>query len=271
LGINRLSLGVQSVDDDTLKWMNRHHTFEDSIRAIDIISHHSINNISVDLIYGTPNLTDEKWLETLTLFSSIEIVKHISAYALTVEPKTVLAKKIKLNPDLMIKDENVERHFIILTEWAKDNQFIHYEVSNLSKLNYQAIHNSNYWNGTAYEGYGPSAHSFDGRHIRAWNVSHNQQYIKSIEEGVIPSQNEFLTKDEHYNEFVMTQLRLIHGINIQLFNSLFDTSYLEYLFDEIKNYTLQKFLNILETNISIKREHRFLSDGIASSLMKVSG
>lgn len=201
LGVNRLSMGVQSFCDEHLKIFNRRHDSEQAVRAVEIARQAGIENISIDLIYGMPFLTIEQWRENLK--RAVELhVEHISAYHLTIEEKTVLGKR-GLKP---VADEVSQQHYKILCKTLSEAGFEHYEISNFAKPNRRAIHNSAYWNGTHYLGLGPSAHSYNGK-IRHWNVASNLKYLAGD-----VGESEILTADDIYNERILTSLRTSDGM-----------------------------------------------------------
>lgn len=261
--INRLSIGVQSFFEDDLKLMNRAHNAAEAKKCLDIATQY-FDNISIDLIYGMPNMGHEKWLQNIETALSYNI-PHISSYALTVEPKTALYSFIKKGIILQPDDEMASAQFHLLVDKLEENDFIHYELSNFGKENYFSKNNSSYWLGKKYMGIGPSAHSYDGI-SRSWNVSNNAIYLKSLAENKLPSETEKLTKTDRYNEYVMTGLRTIWGISLDRIETEFGKPYLEYLNQQaskyIEDHLLFKDDNILRTTKSGK----FLSDGIASDL-----
>ena len=261
--VNRLSIGIQSFFEDDLMMMNRAHNVEEAKKCLAIATHY-FDNISIDLIYGVPEMSNEKWLQNIETALSFG-VPHISSYALTVEPKTALhsfiQKGIIPSPD----DEVAQEHFQILVDKLSENGFIHYELSNFGKENYFSKNNSSYWLGKKYIGIGPSAHSYDGKN-RGWNVSNNSLYIKSIQENKLPIEIETLTKTDRYNEYIMTGLRTIWGVSLERIEQEFGITYLDYLNQQAAKFIEDHLLfvddNILRTN----KKGKILSDGIASDL-----
>ncbi|HZI68433.1 MAG TPA: radical SAM family heme chaperone HemW, partial [Hanamia sp.] len=221
-GINRLSIGIQSFVERDLKWMNRAHNAEQALRSIDLARQAGFNNFSIDLIFGTPGLSDEEWEKNIQTVIDLQ-VPHISSYALTVEPKTALQKMIELKKKENINDEAQARQFMILVQMLKDAGYEHYEISNFAKPGFRSRHNSSYWQGEKYIGIGPSAHSFDGE-ARSWNVANNHAYTKSIAENKIPSELEVLTPSQKLNEYVMTSLRTAEGMDLDLIASTFSNA-----------------------------------------------
>jgi oxygen-independent coproporphyrinogen-3 oxidase len=261
--INRLSIGIQSFFEEDLQLMNRAHNSAEAKKCLEEATKY-FDNISLDLIYGIPEMTNEKWKQNIETALSFGI-PHISSYALTVEPKTALNKLIQTGKIAAPKDEVAQEHFAILVETLEANDFIHYELSNFGKQNYFSKNNSAYWLGKKYIGIGPSAHSYDGI-SRSWNVSNNSLYLKSIQEDKLPNEIEILSITDRYNEYVMTGLRTIWGVSLNRIKTEFGIIYLEYL-----NKQSQKFLNddlvFIENNIlKPTPKGKFLTDGIASDL-----
>jgi oxygen-independent coproporphyrinogen-3 oxidase len=205
IGINRLSIGIQSFFEDDLKMMNRAHNSTEAMKCLEEATQY-FDNISIDLIYGIPGMSNEKWIQNIETALSYK-VPHISSYALTVEPKTALHSFIQKQLIPQPDEEVAQEHFQILVEKLTENDFIHYELSNFGKENYFSKNNSSYWLGEKYIGIGPSAHSYDGQK-RGWNVSNNSVYIKSIFENKLPMETEILSKTDRYNEYIMTGLTL---------------------------------------------------------------
>ena len=261
--INRLSIGIQSFFEEDLQLMNRAHNSAEAKKCLEEATKY-FDNISLDLIYGIPGMSNEKWKQNIVTALSFGI-PHISSYALTVEPKTALNKLIQTGKIAAPKDEVAQEHFAILVETLEANDFIHYELSNFGKENYFSKNNSAYWLGKKYIGIGPSAHSYDGI-SRSWNVSNNSIYLKSIQENKLPNEIEILSITDRYNEYVMTGLRTIWGVSLDRIKTEFGSEYLEYL-----NKQTQKFLDddlvFIENNIlKPTPKGKFLTDGIASDL-----
>ena len=261
--VNRLSIGIQSFFEDDLQLMNRAHNVEEAKKCLEIATQY-FDNISIDLIYGVPKMSNEKWLQNIETALSFG-VPHISSYALTVEPKTALHSFIQKGIIPQPDDEVAQEHFHILVDRLSENGFIHYELSNFGKENYFSKNNSSYWLGKKYIGIGPSAHSYDGKN-RGWNISNNSLYIKSIQENKLPIEIETLTKTDRYNEYIMTGLRTIWGVSLERIEQEFGKTYLDYLNRQaakfIEDYLLFVDDNILRTT----KKGKFLSDGIASDL-----
>ena len=265
--INRLSIGVQSFFEEDLKLMNRAHNSVEAKRSLAVATQY-FDNISVDLIYGIPGLTNEMWKQNIETALSFGI-PHIASYALTVEPKTALHKLIQTGKITEPKDEVAQEHFEILVKTLTDEGFIHYELSNFGKPNYFSQNNSSYWLGKKYLGIGPSAHSFDGK-SRSWNVSNNMLYLKSILDNKVPQEVEILTEQDLYNEYVMTGLRTIWGISLERIESYFGEKYLHYLLKQADKFLKDELLIIEEGILKATAKGKFLADGIASDLFLVN-
>ena len=263
LKINRLSIGIQSFFEDDLKMMNRAHNSAEAKKCLEEATQY-FDNISIDLIYGIPGMSNEKWAQNIEMALSFN-VPHISSYALTVEPKTALysfiQKEIIPQPD----EEVAQEHFQILVEKLNENNFIHYELSNFGKENYFSKNNSSYWLGKKYIGIGPSAHSYDGQK-RGWNVSNNSVYIKSISEGILPLETEILSKTDRYNEYIMTGLRTMWGVSLKRIEKEFGPIYLHYLNKQAARYIEDHLLFMDDEILRTTQKGKFLSDGIASDL-----
>jgi oxygen-independent coproporphyrinogen-3 oxidase len=261
--VNRLSIGIQSFFEDDLKLMNRAHNMEEAKKCLEIATQY-FNNISIDLIYGIPNMSNEKWLQNIETALSFN-VPHISSYALTVEPKTALHSFIQKGIIPQPDDEVAQAHFQILVDKLSENDFIHYELSNFGKENYFSKNNSSYWLGKKYIGIGPSAHSYDGKN-RGWNVSNNALYIKSIQENKLPIEIETLTKTDRYNEYIMTGLRTIWGVSLDRIEEEFGKTYLDYLNQQAAKFIEDHLLFVDENILRTTKNGKFLCDGIASDL-----
>lgn len=264
-GINRLSIGIQSFFEEDLQWMNRAHN---ALQAKDCIEQARIagfRNLTIDLIYGTPGLTNERWQQNIQTALSLDI-PHLSCYALTVEPNTALDHMVRKGQKKDVDTDLQATHFNILTQTLLAAGFEHYEISNFAKPGFRSQHNSSYWQGKPYLGLGPSAHSFDGAFIRQWNISNNPLYISSLQQGIVPFESETLTTTQKINEYLMTSLRTIEGISL---------SFLQNHWGEERVYDIMKSAapHLDQLNIQLKDQHliltpkgKFLADGIASDL-----
>lgn len=261
--VNRLSIGIQSFFEEDLKLMNRAHNAMEAKRCLQTATQY-FDNISLDLIYGMPNMSNEKWLQNVQTALSFG-VPHISSYALTVEPKTALKKLIEKKVVEAPKDEVAQEHFLVLIEELEKNGFIHYELSNFGKPDYFSKNNTAYWLGKKYIGIGPSAHSYNGKE-RSWNIANNTLYLKAIQENNLPNEIEVLTKTDRYNEYIMTGLRTIWGVSLKRVEFEYGERYLLYLLEQSKKYIHSEHLQIEADVLTTTKKGKFLSDGIASDL-----
>ncbi len=263
IGINRLSIGIQSFFEDDLQLMNRAHNAAEAKKCIEEATQY-FDNISIDLIYGIPGMSNEKWKQNIETALSFGI-PHISSYALTVEPKTALNKLIQTGKIAKPNDEVAEAHFQILVETLENNGFIHYELSNFGKENYFSKNNSAYWLGKKYIGIGPSAHSYDGI-SRSWNISNNALYIKSLSANKLPNEIEILSKTDRYNEYIMTSLRTIWGVSLDRIEQEFGKKYLDYLQKQAQKFIKDELLFLENSILKPTPKGKFLTDGISSDL-----
>ncbi|MGS4346329.1 radical SAM family heme chaperone HemW [Myroides odoratus] len=261
--VNRLSIGIQSFGEEDLKMMNRAHNAQEAISCLQEAVQY-FDNISIDLIYGIPNLSNERWLENIQRILDLGI-PHISCYALTVEERTALNKLIQKGVIPSPKEEVAHAHFMLLIEKLRANGYIHYELSNFAKPGFYSQNNSAYWLGKKYLGIGPSAHSFDG-HYRSWNISNNPLYIKAIEAGELPSEIEELSLVDRYNEYIMTGLRTIWGVDLNRVSAEFGSKFHDYLLRESAAFIADGLMHKKEAILTITDKGKFLSDGIASDL-----
>ncbi|MGY5848810.1 radical SAM family heme chaperone HemW [Salegentibacter sp. F14] len=265
--INRLSIGIQSFFEEDLRFMNRAHNTEEALKSIRLAKKY-FDNISIDLIYGVPGMSDDRWRENLKIALDLG-VPHISSYALTVEPNTALQKFIEKGKVRPVDDEAARRHFEILVETLTKNQFEHYEFSNFGRPGYFSRNNTAYWLGKPYLGIGPSAHSYNGD-IRKWNINNNSLYIKAIEKDKLPQQIEELSIADKFNEYVMTRLRTKYGVSLEEVDEKFGKHYRHHL---QKNAVSLKQKDLLEERAGIYHitdRGKFLSDGIAADLFYLS-
>ena len=265
--INRLSSGVQSFFEKDLILMNRAHNSQEAKNCLSIATQY-FKNISVDLIYGIPNCTNQEWLENIRMALSFGI-SHISSYALTVEPKTALESLIKKGKIEMTSDQVAQEQFHLLMDELEKHHFVHYELSNFGKENYFSNNNTAYWLGKSYLGFGPSAHSFDGKK-RSWNIRNNVTYIKSLQADQLPIEREVLTKTDQYNEYIMTGLRTIWGVSLQKIEQNFGKNYRTYLQNQSKKYIQQDLLYFEDKILKTTKKGKFLVDGIASDLFMLN-
>jgi oxygen-independent coproporphyrinogen-3 oxidase len=265
--INRLSIGVQSFFDADLQWMNRAHNANEAENAIAMAMQKGFENITIDLIYGTPGLSNENWLQNIQKALNLG-VNHISSYALTVEPKTALATMIEKGKYADTNEEKAAEQFDILVNTLTANGFIHYEISNFSKPDFFAKHNSNYWKGKNYLGIGPSAHSFNTV-SRSWNVANNQKYLNALAKNELEITDEILTINNQINEYIMTGLRTIWGCDLNLIALQFGESEKQRLIKEAAKFIDQDLLVINNNILLTTSKGKFLADGIAADLFLV--
>ncbi|WP_394344975.1 radical SAM family heme chaperone HemW [Changchengzhania lutea] len=264
--INRLSIGIQSFVEDDLKSMNRAHNAKEAKACLSMASQH-FNNITIDLIYGIPDMTLEKWntnIETALSYG----VNHISSYALTVEPKTALDTFIKTGKYPPLDEVLALAHFNHLVKKMEAAGFVHYEISNFGKPNYFSKHNTSYWQGKPYLGIGPSAHSFYGNK-RSWNVSNNSKYIHALQNNQLPNESEILSKKDQFNEYIMTGLRTIWGVSLEKIDTNFGASYSEHLLHEANKYIVKELLSLEDHKLIVTNKGEFLVDGMASELFMI--
>ena len=263
IGINRLSIGIQSFFEEDLKLMHRAHDSVQAKKCLELATRY-FDNISLDLIYGIPGMTNERWRQNIETALSFGI-PHISSYALTVEPKTALNKLIQTGKVDAPKDEVAQEHFLILVETLEANGLVHYELSNFGKENYFSQNNSAYWLGKKFLGIGPSAHSYDGV-SRSWNVANNALYLKAIQNGELPREVELLSQEDRYNEYIMTGLRTIWGVSLVRIEQEFGPDYLNYLKQQSQKFISDGLLIITDGILKPTLKGKFLTDGIASDL-----
>ncbi len=262
--INRFSIGVQSFFDDELQYLHRIHSGQDAEISVRTVKDAGFTNLSIDLIYGNPVMRDEKWKLNIEKFFDLEI-PHLSAYALTVEPKTALDVLIRKGKMKNVDDNTAANHFMILTEKMKEQGFIHYEISNFSKKGFHSEHNTSYWQGKKYLGLGPSAHSFDGD-SRQWNVSNLSKYIEGVKNGGIIVEKETLTTEQKYNEYVMTSLRTIWGTDLKYIRDSFGEGFENHYLKKTRPHL--QMGNVLRENdiFKLTESGKLFADGITSDL-----
>ncbi|MBW8199627.1 radical SAM family heme chaperone HemW [Flagellimonas abyssi] len=265
--INRLSIGIQSFSEEDLRLMNRAHNAQEAENCIREARTH-FDNISIDLIYGIPGMDNERWKANIQKALDFDL-PHISSYALTVEPRTALKKFIEKGVVPDVDDEQAQEQFHILVDMLEANGFVNYEISNFGKPDFFSQNNTAYWLGKTYLGVGPSAHSFDGTH-RSWNIRNNPTYIKKINEGELPSEIETLSTTDRYNEYVMTGLRTIWGVDLDRIASEFGENYLKYLNQQSSKFLEQELLAVKDGKLLTTKKGKFLADGIASDLFMLN-
>jgi oxygen-independent coproporphyrinogen-3 oxidase len=259
LGLNRFSIGVQSFFDTDLIYMNRAHRAAEALNCIKRVQDAGFEKVTIDLIYGTPTMPDEHWMENLSTAFGLGI-PHISSYALTVEPKTTLENKIIKGQLLPVADEQSARQFRILMNEMKKAGYEQYEISNFATPGNYAIHNTNYWRGKKYLGLGPSAHSYNNT-ARRWNVANNINYINSVNKGIIPAEQEILTEAQKVNEFIMTSLRTMWGLPLKQLKP----EHLNSVMRDLEN-TEPSYYHINHNHLVLTDAGKLFADAIAASL-----
>jgi oxygen-independent coproporphyrinogen-3 oxidase len=264
IGINRLSIGVQSFREEDLQWMNRAHNASQAISAIILAKENGFDNISIDLIYGTPTLSDEQWQHNIRTAIDLQ-VPHLSCYALTVESKTALDKMIERKKMPPLDTEKQARHFELLMEWMAAAGYDHYEISNFAKPAMRSKHNSSYWQGAHYIGFGPAAHSFNG-HSRQWNVANNALYIQGVAAGNVPFEMEELTPTQALNEYIMTSIRTSEGLSFEHIHRVGGEEKEKEIRKNVIKYILQENALINNEHLQLTQKGKLLADGIAADL-----
>lgn len=266
-GINRLSIGIQSFIGRDLLFMNRSHTIKQAVDSVADAKKLGFDNITIDLIYGIPNLTQTEWKRNIAKALALE-VNHISAYCLTSEERTAMHHDIEKGKYQLPKDDITSEQFHVLVSTLQENGFEQYEISNFSKIGHNSKHNSSYWKQKHFLGVGPSAHSFNGK-TRHWNVSNNGRYIKGANEDNWVAEEEVLDEKTRYNEYIMTSLRTSWGIDLDFLKQNFDSSFVSHFIKESKQFVIANSLLQNGTHFILSQEGKLLADGIASDLFVV--
>lgn len=259
--VNRLSVGIQSFIDEDIKFMNRNHNADEAIQSIRSAQDIGFENITIDLIYGGQTTTHERWMYTLEKAISLGI-PHISSYALTVEPKTAFEAQIRKNKLPPIDEEKQATQFEMLRNKLIEHKYIQYEFSNFGKETFFSQHNTSYWKNKPYLGIGPSAHSYNGKDKRSWNVSHNIKYLKAIEKNILNYEEEVISEKDRFNEKIMLGLRTVWGINIDELEKEFSSSLMKHFYKELKKLEATKKVRISNQIVTIHPESLFFTDGI---------
>ena len=262
--VNRFSLGIQSFFEEDLKWMNRAHNAAEAHGSIKRVQDAGFENITADLIYGFPLLSDEKWEYNVRQLIELQI-PHISSYAMTVEPATALAARIKQGVQKPMNESQSASQFMMLMEELAVAGFEHYEISNFAKPGWHSKHNSNYWEGVSYIGIGPSAHSYNGE-SRQWNVSNNMKYISALEGNKIPFEIEHLTMANRINEYIMTSLRTSKGMDLNLISQRFHNDYNSQILESMEPFFEKEWVIINDRKVTLSKEGKLFADHIASEL-----
>ena len=267
VGINRLRIGVQSFFEEELRWMNRAHNATQALDSIHLAKEH-FEDITVDLIYGSPLLTDEMWKQNVERATELGI-PHLSCYALTVEEKTRLHKLIHTHKTQDVDNDKQARQFLLLMQWLKEYGYEHYEVSNFAKPGFRSQHNSSYWKGEKYLGIGPSAHSYNGVE-RRWNIANNNIYTRDIQEGHPQRETEQLTSSQQLNEFIMISLRTKEGLDLNKLENGWGLQQRELIGQQVEKYRNNKLVEINQGVVQLTDEGMLRADGIASDLFVVA-
>lgn len=261
LGINRLSIGIQSLNNDTLKFLNRRHSAEEAIEAVNLVKTAGFEEISIDLIFGIPGLGIKKYEETLNKIISLNI-PHISAYQLTIEPNTVLYKLLEKNRFHIVEEEDILAQFDLTIQILNQNNYQHYEISNYSRPGHESHHNLLYWENGIYLGVGPSAHSYDGN-SRQWNIAETSSYIKLIKENRTFFEREVLTERDKYNEYILTGFRTANGISKKFIQNNFNANIVQHFEQSLEKLDYQLYNSVLESdNIILTKKGIFILDFI---------
>ena len=263
-GINRLSLGIQSFFEKDLQLMNRAHSADQARKSLGLVGKY-FDNFSLDLIYGMPNSNLLDWKKNISLALEHNPL-HISAYALTVEKKTALYHQIKQKRVVPISDEAVKDQYDFLIDKMDSEGYINYEFSSFGKPGYFSVNNQNYWNGKAYLGLGPSAHSYDGIGQRSWNVSNNHLYAAGVNSKKLDLESETLNTKDLYNEYIMTGLRKFEGISLDHVKKVYGKAYAAYLEEQVTRHLEQRNLFWDGDHLKVAKQAKFLTDGIAADL-----
>jgi oxygen-independent coproporphyrinogen-3 oxidase len=267
MGVNRFSIGVQSFSDQHLHWMNRAHNAAQSLTCIDLIRAVGFENFSIDLIYGTPGQSLKEWEQDLERTIELQI-PHLSCYALTVEDDTPLFHLIQKGKKEKVSSDLQSEQFNMLVSLTKAAGYHHYEISNFAKPGMESKHNSSYWKSKPYLGFGPSAHSYNPPE-RSWNVSHNMNYMQSIENNLLPSEKEIVSERDRLNEYIMTNLRLSSGIHAKHILEHWGSDELLRIEHTLRTHLEQGKVEIIENGWRLTDLGKFFADGIASALFKI--
>tara|TARA_B100000683_G_scaffold14336_1_gene14611 strand:- start:12545 stop:13600 length:1056 start_codon:yes stop_codon:yes gene_type:complete len=265
--VNRFSIGVQSFQDADLQFMNRAHSAEESLSSIKRVQDSGWENITIDLIYGTPTLSDTGWKNNLQTAINLT-VPHVSAYALTVEENTALHHFIEHKKCAPLSEEKSARQFLQLMEILPKSGFIQYEISNFAQEGFYSQHNSNYWKGEKYLGIGPSAHSFNGMK-RQWNIANNLRYIQQISQGIVPAVTEKINEKQRYNDYILTTLRTIWGVNTSFVKSHFSIDFEHFLLNSAQKWIDSDHLLRNNELLTLSEKGKLMADYITSDLFWV--
>ncbi|MDR2292390.1 MAG: radical SAM family heme chaperone HemW [Prevotellaceae bacterium] len=265
LGVNRLSIGVQSFIDKHLHFMNRRHTAKQSIECVKTAQKVGFKNINIDLIYGLPQLTLQQWRKNIDIFIDLDL-PHLSAYHLGIEPRTVFYKRFEKGELKTASEKSSVKQYEILEKMTTDAGFEHYEISNFAKNNSFSIHNTAYWQGKPYIGFGASAHSYNGNNIRRWNIANNKKYIDAVNANQVFWETEKLSAAECYNDYILTSLRTVWGADISYVKTEFGKKFYDYLIEQSRNFMQQGLLTCNDNHIKIPSKYFLLSDTVMREL-----
>ena len=268
IGVNRLSIGIQSFKDEDLIFMNRSHNSKQALNSIKNAKKIGFKNISIDLMYSLPNQSISDWSENLKIAFELNI-HHISSYSLSIEEKTKLRHLINKNILTELSDFESQSHFQLLIDECKKNNFVQYEISNFGKKDFFSIHNKNYWTGQEYLGIGPSAHSFNGK-SRRWNISNNTKYIDNLKNNILAFEEEKLKNSDKFNEYIMTSLRTIWGIDLNTIKKRFGDDMYTNFSTQTKKWIKSKHLNIEKNKIFLTTKGKYISDTIVSDFFIIN-
>jgi oxygen-independent coproporphyrinogen-3 oxidase len=266
LGINRLSIGIQSFFEEELRWMNRAHNARQARECIELSLKYGFDNFSIDLIYGSPLLTDEGWRQNVDTATAYGI-SHLSCYALTVEERTPLHKLVNAEKKTNVDQDKQARQFLLLMQWLGDAGYEHYEVSNFAKPGFRSKHNSSYWRGEKYIGLGPSAHSYNGKE-RRWNVANNNVYMRSVMENVPERETEDLTSTQRLNEYVMISLRTMEGMDLNVVETQWGTATRQGMEKRLRNFINSNLVLLQGSSVRLTNQGMLMADGIAAELFE---
>lgn len=268
VGVNRLSIGIQSFFDEDLSFFNRAHSAEQSVSSVLQSQDAGFDNITIDLIFGSPILSHQRWEQNLEQFNALDI-PHLSAYNLTVEPKTALHHQIASGKVPSINDEHVLKQFELLMEFTSDRDYIQYEISNYAKDGFWSKHNSSYWLGKPYLGFGPSAHSyFNGR--RQWNIANNIKYIKALQSDTTYFEHEDIDDITALNEYLLTRLRTIWGLDAEYIKTIENEKVKEEITSTLNDYLHSGHLDFSDNSFTLTKKGKFIADKITSDLFQIS-
>jgi oxygen-independent coproporphyrinogen-3 oxidase len=266
-GINRLSIGIQSFHDEELRILNRRHSGEEAINSVHAALESGFSNITIDLMYGIPNQTMDTWKKNLSVVAKLP-VNHLSAYALMLEEKTALHTLVKRGRIYIPEDAQTVSQFEYLMQWAPKHGFEQYEISNFARNKQYSHHNSNYWNGIPYLGFGAGAHSYLNN-TRFWNISHNAKYIEALSKNTIPQEIEHLSTQDRYNEYIMTRLRTMQGVDKTYIRTAFPEAYFRTFTAQMEKLMEEKLVSEYNSHIRLTQKGIMLSDSIIRTLFKI--